>query len=90
MSVRHPRFSAGGWQAPSLKFYLHYRFTRTISGPIPDIAQEFRKKPVPPRATKKVGHREPGNQKIPVRSVDRYPRDWPYRPSGLRRSIGHR
>lgn len=64
MSVRHQRFSVGGWQAPSLKFYLHYRFTRTVSGPIPDIAQEFRKKPVPPRATKKVGHREPGNQKF--------------------------
>ena len=35
-------------------------------------------------------HREPGNQEVSVRSIDRYPRDRPYRPSSLRRSAGHR
>ncbi|CAI8885522.1 hypothetical protein EMIT0P265_30622 [Pseudomonas zeae] len=90
MSVGRLRFTAGGLQAPSLKFYLDTRFTPDNGWADSRHCPRIRKKPVPPRATKKVGHREPGNQKIPVRSIDRYPRDWPYRPSGLRRSIGHR
>ncbi|RXU08031.1 hypothetical protein B1F70_23260, partial [Pseudomonas syringae] len=50
----------------------------------------IRKKPVPQEPQRKVGNREPGNQKVSVRSIDRNPRDRPYRPSSLWCSIGHR
>lgn len=56
------RWPMAGSQPQVLSGYTFYPWTRV--GPIPDIAQEFRKKTSSPRATKKVGHREPGNQKF--------------------------